>query len=154
AATVQQTPVQLPGQVGNAMAPSAQSSQSRSNMQFLEFRALSNLTRVTGVARDRSFLTAGNNNAVDLSYLEDWGLGTHQVELLSTFRYTDDARIDPEHSSVQRAYLRISSPRSEYNFGDYLVSYSRLTYNQNLKGFHFVRQVSWGRGFRLMGNAG
>jgi len=120
----------------------------------VELRESSNLTRVTGVARDRSFLTGGQNNAVDLSYLENFGLGMRRIEASSVLRYTDDRRVDPEHSSVQRAYFRITGPHSEYNLGDYLVSYSRLTYNQNVKGLHFIRTVPWGNGFRLLGNAG
>jgi len=40
------------------------------------------VTRVTGVARDRSFLTGGQNNAVDLSYLENFGLGMRRIEAL------------------------------------------------------------------------
>ena len=124
------------------------------HQRFLEFRAFSNLSRITGEARNRSCLTDGNNNAIDLSYLENFALGVRRVEAVSVLRYTDDRRVDPERNSVQRAYLRINSPKGEYNFGDYLVNYSRLTYNQNLKGFHFIRTASWGRGFRLLGNAG
>ncbi|MBI1955656.1 MAG: hypothetical protein HYS38_04620 [Acidobacteria bacterium] len=124
------------------------------HQRFLEFRAFSNLSRITGEARNRSFLTDGNNNAIDLSYLENFALGVRRMEVVSVLRYTDNRRVDPERNSVQRAYLRINSPKGEYNFGDYLVSYTRLTYNQNLKGFHFIRSASWGRGFRLLGNAG
>ena len=125
-------------------------------LQYFELHEFSNVTRVTGEARDRSFLTAGYNNALDFSLLQDFSHGVHRFELVSVGRYTDDPRVDPEHNSLQRAYFRITSPRSEINIGDYLVSYSRFTYNQNLKGLNFV----WGApstassGFRLFGNAG
>ncbi len=120
----------------------------------MEVRASSNLARITGPARERSFLTDGNNHAIDFSYLEDFTRGMHRLEVNSVLRYTDDIRTDPERNSVQRAYFRINGPRSEYNFGDYLVNYSSLTYNQNLKGFHFIQSAPWGQGFRLLGNAG
>jgi hypothetical protein len=146
-----QTPANLAGQAAPvAAAPAATSS----TLRFAELRAFTNLTRITGVAADRSFLTDGNNNAIDFSYLEDYNYGPRRVEFSSNLRYTDDRRVDPERSSVQRAYLRLSGPRSEYNFGDYLVSYSRFTYNQNLKGVHFIRTEPWKYGFRLMGNGG
>ena len=135
----EQTPSGLPGQAGTVPggAPGVTGS-GNGNLRFVELRETSNLTRVTGEARDRSFLTGGQNNAVDLSYLENFGLGTRRIEASSVLRYTDDRRVDPEHSSVQRAYFRITGPHSEYNLGDYLVSYSRLTYNQNVKGLHVL----------------
>ena len=117
-------------------------------------RAFTNLMRITGPARERSFLSDGNNNALDFSYLQDFTFGMRRVEAVSIYRYTDDRRVDPERNSLQRAYLRITGPRSEYNFGDYLVSYSRFSYNQNLRGLHFIRTAPWGHGFRLSGNAG
>lgn len=150
-----QTPSSVPGQAGAApVTPPAATPAGTGNQRFLELRSFTNLTRVTGVARDRSFLTAGRNSAVDFSYLENFGIGMRRFEAVSVLRYTDDPRVDPEHNSVQRAYFRINGPRSEYNFGDYLVSYSRFTYNQNVKGLHFIRTAPWGRGFRLLGNAG
>ena len=53
------------------------------NQRFLELRSFTNLTRVTGVARDRSFLTAGRNSAVDFSYLENFGIGMRRFEAVS-----------------------------------------------------------------------
>jgi hypothetical protein len=159
ASAQQQNPTSLPGQTTTAQ-PAANTPASTpvgtgsGDLQFLEVREFSNLTRVTGEARDRSFLTPGNDNGLDLNYLQDVTLGVRRLEAVSVLRYTDDPRVDPEHSSVQRAYLRITDPTSEYNFGDYLVSYSRLTYSQNLKGFHFIRTAPWGHGFRLLANVG
>ena len=121
------------------------------NVEFFELRAFSNLTRVTGEARDRSFLTPGNNSDFDFSYLQDFTHGMQHFEVVSVGRYTDDPRVDPEHTSLQRAYFRVSDPHYELNVGDYLASYSRFTYNQNLKGVHVIRR--WG-GFRLLANGG
>ena len=154
----QQTPTSLPGQAGTASIAVPQGiGLGTGGQRFLELRLFTNQTRVTGVtpeARDRSFLTRGRNSGADLSYLENFGVGTRRFEASSVMRYTDDRRMDPERSSVQRAYFRINSPQSEYNFGDYLVSYSRFTYNQNLRGVHFIQNKPWGAGFRLLGNAG
>jgi hypothetical protein len=149
-----QTPATLPGQGETAAQMAPPIAPSGSVARFVELRFFTNLTRITGDARDRSFLSDGNNNAVDLNYLEDFNFGTRRMEASSMLRYTDDRRYDPERNSVQRAYLRVNGPRSEYNFGDYLVSYSRFSYNQNLKGLHFIRTAPWGYGFRLLGNAG
>ena len=177
----EQNPSQLPGQTGTpapapspetqATAPAAAPANAQAespapsggipnpgtvtgNLQFVELRTFSNLTRITGVARERSFLTGGNNNGVDLSYLEDFTRGVNRFEVVSVGRYTEDPRVDPEHNSLQRAYFRITNPHYEVNLGDYLVSYSRFTYNQNLKGAHFIWKAPWGHGFRLLANAG
>lgn len=170
-----QTPSQVPGQSGpltpsgppgSTTGTASQSSQQTppalggistvsgidtGRLQFLELRAFSNLARITGAAQDRSFLTPGYNNNLDFSFLQDITRGPRRFELVSVGRYTDDNRVDPERSSLQKAYFRVSDPHYELNFGDYLVSYSRFTYNQNLKGLSFIRR--WGN-FRLMGNGG
>jgi hypothetical protein len=161
-----QNPTQLPGDTAPAAGTAAQTStapvpQSRigigadtGQVEFFEIRHFSNLTRITGTARDRSFLTGGYNNAVDLNFLQSMTRGVHRFEFVSVGRYTDDQRVDPEHNSLQRAYFRVNAPGYEVNIGDYLVSYTRFTYNQNLKGLHFIKRAPWGAGFRLMGNAG
>ncbi|MBI4442130.1 MAG: hypothetical protein HY649_02000 [Acidobacteria bacterium] len=145
---------QTPTTVAGQPAPLLTQRPASSDRLFVEMRAFSNLSRITGPARDNSFLTDGNNSAIDFSYLQDFTFGTRQVEAVSVLRYSDDRRVDPERNSLQRAYLRISGPRSEYNFGDYLVNYSRFSFNQNLKGLHFIRRAAWGHGFRLLGNVG
>src|SRR5690242_3152844 len=72
-----QTPANLAGQ----SAPVATvSSTTGSTVRFAEVRAFTNLTRITGVAADRSFLTDGNNNGIDLSYFEDYNYGPRRVE--------------------------------------------------------------------------
>jgi hypothetical protein len=149
-----QTPTSLPGQDEEAVPVVLPRSQSSSSLRFTELRFFTNIARISGDARERSFLTNGSNNAVDLNYLQEFTLGSRRVEASSLLRYTDDRRYDPERSSVQRASLRVIGQRSEYNFGDYLVSYSRFSYNQNLKGVHFARTLPWRYGFRLLGNAG
>ena len=155
ASAQEQTPTTLPGQAGTTpMNAPASAAASSGNLRFIEVRSFTNLTRVVGEARDRSFLTVGRNSAVDLSYQENFGIGTRRFEAVSVLRYADDPRVDPERSSVQRAYFRILGPRSQYDFGDSLVSYSRFSYNQNVKGLSFVRSMPWGQGFRLLGNAG
>jgi len=50
------------------------------------------------------------------------------------FRATDDQSIDPTHNSLQKGYLRIYGPRDEYIFGDALVNFSYLSFNQNIRG--------------------
>ncbi|MBI2816159.1 MAG: hypothetical protein HYX72_04380 [Acidobacteria bacterium] len=159
------TPSAPPGSVPGTASPPAQGPQTppalggistvsgidTGRLQFLEIRAFSNLQRITGAARDRSFLTPGNNNSFDFSFLQDITRGPRRFELVSVARYTTDNRVDPERSSIQKAYFRIHDPHYEWNFGDYLVSYSRFTYNQNLKGVHFIGR--WGN-FRLMTNGG
>jgi hypothetical protein len=173
----EQTPSAVPGQTGTASAQTQTTAPGTTSpnapmqgqtyfggipnpgtttggLQFVELRHFSNLTETTGEARDRSFLTPGYNNGVDLSYLEDFTRGVNHFELSAIGRYTDDPRVDPEHDSLQRAYFRITNPHYELNLGDYLVSYSRFTYNQNLKGLHYIRRANWGHGFRLLANAG
>src|ERR1035437_11174238 len=101
---------QVPGSAGTPSSSTTPTPTSRGgisgigggsgNMQFFELRAFSNLTRVTGEARDRSFLTPGNNNDFDFSYLQDFTHGAQHFEVVSVGRYTDDVRVDPEHTSL------------------------------------------------------
>jgi len=121
------------------------------NLEYIEMRAFTNVTQVTGDARDRSFLTPGNDGDVDLSYLQDLTRGDNHFEFVTVGRYTNDPRVDPEQTSLQRAYIRITNPHYELNIGDYLVNYSRFTYNQNVRGLNYIRNWS---NFRLLANAG
>ena len=124
------------------------------HLQFIELRQFLNYSEVTGDAKDRTFLTPGYNNGMDISYLENFSWGIRQFEVASVGRFTDDPRVDPESSSLQRAYFRVSAPQYQLNLGDYLVSYTRFTYNQNLKGLNYIRTMPWGEGSRLLVNAG
>ncbi len=84
----------------------------------------------------RSFHNQGENDLAEFNYFLDHSLFStaHRFQMLSMFRGTDDTSIDPERNSVQKAFLRFYGPRDELIFGDALVNYSRLTFNQNIKG--------------------
>ena len=83
----------------------------------------------------RSFHTPGANNLAEINYFEDHRfVMTQRLQVLSSLRATDDASIDPEHDSLQKAYMRMYGPKDEVILGDALVNYSRLSFNQNIKG--------------------
>jgi hypothetical protein len=99
-----------------------------------EIRLMSGYSEITGDPT-RSFHTPGTNNLAEINYFEDHRfLLTQRLQVLSSFRATDDASIDPEHDSLQRAYIRLYGPKDEVIVGDALVNYSRLSFNQNIKG--------------------
>jgi len=108
-----------------------------------EMRMMTRYSQIGGEpqGRARSFHQEGSNNLAEFNYFLDRKLFDtgHRFQLLSMFRGTDDSSIDPERNSVQKAYLRMYSPRDEYIMGDALVNYSRLTFNQNIKGL----SASW-----------
>ncbi len=86
---------------------------------------------------DRSFLWSGINHYAELSFFQETtAFGGRKLELLAVGRYTDNPRIDPERNSLQRGYAKLTGRTFEASVGDGLVSYSRLTLNQNIKGFH------------------
>lgn len=104
-----------------------------------EIRLMTRYTQINGDPT-RSFLDPGSNNLAEFNYyLDRRFMVTHRVQTLTMFRATDDYSIDPEHDSIQKSYVRIYSPKDEYIFGDALVNYSRLTFNQNIKGL----STSW-----------
>ncbi|MBZ5627868.1 MAG: hypothetical protein LAO06_03285 [Acidobacteriia bacterium] len=84
----------------------------------------------------RSFHNQGENDLAEFNYFLDRNLFStgHRFQFLTMFRGTDDSSIDPERNSIQKGFVRIYGPRDEYIFGDALVNYSRLTFNQNIKG--------------------
>ncbi len=95
------------------------------------------MTRYTELGGDtsRSFRIDGQNNLGEFNYfMERRFFVTRRIQMLSMYRGTDDFSIDPEHNSLQKAYMRIYGPRDEYIFGDALVNFSRLSFNQNVKG--------------------
>ena len=99
-----------------------------------EIRLMSRYTEVGG-DKTRSFRDPGMNNLAEFNYFMDRRfMVTHRVQTLSMFRSTDDYSIDPEKVSLQKAFVRFYGPKDEYIFGDALVNYSRLTFNQNVKG--------------------
>ena len=97
------------------------------------------MTRYTELNGDvsRSFRVQGNNNLGEFNlFLDRKFTGIHRIQFLGMYRATDDKSIDPERESLQKASLRIFSPRDEYILGDSLVNYSLLTFNQNIKGLN------------------
>lgn len=103
------------------------------------------MTRYTELHGDesRSFKVQGVNNLGEMNFFQDRRfLVTRRMQVLSMYRGTDDRSIDPEHNSLQKAYLRIYGPSDEYIFGDALVNYSRLSFNQNIKGVSVAGRVS------------
>ena len=108
------------------------------DQQLGEIRLMSRYTQVGGgpQGQTRSFHIPGSNNLAEANYFLDrkWFGTSYRYQLLTMFRGTDDSSIDPEHNSVQKGYIRLYNARSEMIFGDALVNYSRLTFNQNIKG--------------------
>jgi len=82
------------------------------------------------------------NNIAEFNYFLDRRfLGTRRFQFLSMYRGTEDASVDPEHNSLQKAYVRIFGPRDEYIIGDALVNFSRLSFNQNIKGLNATTKI-------------
>jgi hypothetical protein len=82
------------------------------------------------------------NNIAEFNYFVDRRfLGTRRFQFLSMYRGTEDASVDPEHNSLQKAYVRIFGPRDEYILGDALVNFSRLSFNQNIKGVNATSKI-------------
>ncbi|HUR37030.1 MAG TPA: hypothetical protein VM009_04380 [Terriglobales bacterium] len=87
-------------------------------------------------------IVARQNNIAEFNYFVDRRfLGTRRYQFLGMYRGTEDNSVDPEHNSLQKAYVRIFGPRDEYIFGDALVNFSRLSFNQNIKGGSFSSKV-------------
>jgi hypothetical protein len=104
------------------------------NQQLGEVRGMSRYTEVNG-DRTRSFREPGLNDLGEFNYFADHEFsGNRRIQALGMFRSTDDPSVDPERNSLQKAYLRFYGPQDEYILGDALVNYSRLTFNQNIKG--------------------
>ena len=115
------------------------------NQELGEIRLMTRYTQVGGEPQGqmRSFHIPGSNNLAEANYFLDrkWFGTSYRYQLLTMFRGTDDSSIDPEHNSVQKGYVRLYSPRSEMIFGDALVNYSRLTFNQNVKGVSTANRI-------------
>ncbi len=87
-------------------------------------------------------VVARQNNVAEMNFFLDRRfLGTRRFQFLSMYRGTEDPSVDPEHNSLQKAYVRIFGPRDEYIFGDALVNLSRLSFNQNIKGVTATSKV-------------
>ncbi|HUS18216.1 MAG TPA: hypothetical protein VMZ25_01075 [Terriglobales bacterium] len=93
------------------------------------------------------------NNIAEFNYFVDRRfMGTRRFQFLSMYRGTEDNSVDPEHNSLQKAYVRIFGPRDEYIFGDALVNFSRLSFNQNIKGVNFTSKI--GEKWKVSGAGG
>jgi hypothetical protein len=91
---------------------------------------------------DRSFLHQGINHTAEFSLFTNEPLGDlHRLEILAVGRYTNNPQVDPQRNSLQRAYVRLQGPSFEANLGDALVNFSRLTFNQNVKGLTVSKRV-------------
>lgn len=87
-------------------------------------------------------IVARQNNIAEFNYFVDRRfLGTRRWQFLSMYRGTEDPSVDPEHNSLQKAYVRIFGPRDEYILGDALVNFSRLSFNQNIKGVSATTKI-------------
>ena len=92
--------------------------------------------------RERSFLHQGINHTAEFSFFSNEPIGDlHRFEILAVGRYTNNPQVDPQRNSLQRAYLRLQGPSFEVNLGDVLVNFSRLTFNQNVKGLTFSKKI-------------
>jgi len=99
-----------------------------------ELRLMTRYTQIHG-DETKSFLVPGENDLAEFNYfLDRHFLDTRRIQVLGMFRGTDDQSIDPTHNSLQKGYLRIYGPRDEYIFGDALVNFSYLSFNQNIRG--------------------
>jgi hypothetical protein len=111
-----------------------------------EVRMMTRYTQIGGSpeGRARSFHNDGSNNLAEVNYFVDRRFfGTaHRMQFLTMFRGTDDNSIDPEKNSVQKAFLRFYSPTDETILGDALINYSRLSFNQNIKGISETVKVN------------
>jgi len=108
---------------------------------YFELRYIVDGTDIQG-NRERSFLHEGINHTAEFSFFSNEPIGNlHRFEILGVGRYTNKPQVDPERNSLQRAYLRLQGPSFEVNLGDALVNFSRLTFNQNVKGLTVSKKV-------------
>jgi hypothetical protein len=92
--------------------------------------------------RERSFLHPGINHTAEFSFFSNAPFGErYRFEILAVGRYTNNPQVDPERNSIQRAYLRVQGPSFEANLGDALINFSRLTFNQNVKGLTVSKKL-------------
>jgi hypothetical protein len=107
-----------------------------------EVRLMTRYTQIGGDA-SKSFHVAGSNTLAEFNYFQDRHfMGTRRLQIMTMLRSTDDSSIDPERTSLQRAYLRLFGPKDEYILGDTLVTFSRLSFNQNIKGLSVARRLN------------
>src|ERR1700758_4549798 len=99
-----------------------------------ELRLMTRDTQING-DQTKSFYVKGENNLAEFNYFLDHRfVVTRRLQVLGMFRGTDDKSIDPEHNSLQKGFVRLYGPRDEYIAGDMLVNFSRLSFNNNVRG--------------------
>jgi len=108
---------------------------------YFELRYTVDNTDIQG-NRERSFLHPGINHTAEFSFFTSEPMGNqHRLEILGVGRYTNDPQVDPQRNSLQRAYVRLQGPSFEVNLGDALVNFSRLSFNQNVKGLTVSKKM-------------
>jgi hypothetical protein len=146
----QQVPERPPAPVPAVVPPSGPAAEP--GQTYVELKYNVDGTDLQG-NKQRSFLHQGINHTAELSYFFNLPvLDIRRIEFLAVGRYTNNPQVDPERNSLQRFYARMSGPTFEANAGDYLVNYSRLTLNQNIRGLNIWKNASpkW----RLTGSLG
>ncbi len=121
-----------------------------------EVRLMSRYSQIGGTpqGRSRSFHNEGEDDLAEVNYFTDrrFYQSDYRLQFLSMFRATNDSSIDPEKNSIHKAYLRLFNARHEFVAGDALVNYSRLTFNQNVKGLTSANRI--GNAWKLSTVAG
>ena len=118
-----------------------ESSTTGKNQLLGEVRLMQRYSQING-DQTRSFRVPGSNRLAEFNIFTDNAFRfSRRIQSLFMYRGTDDRSIDPEHNSLQKAYVRFYGPRDETILGDSLVNYSRLSFNQNIKGLNFSTRL-------------
>src|ERR1700676_2407355 len=119
---------------------------------YIELRYNVDGTDIQG-NRERSFLHPGINHTAEFSFFTNEKIGErYRFEMLAVGRYTNNPQVDPERNSIQRAYLRLGGPGFEVNLGDALINFSRMTFNQHVKGLTLSKKLR--PGLKFIGTVG
>src|SRR5712692_7229893 len=109
---------------------------------YFELRYTVDGTDIQAKNQQHSFLHEGINHTAEFSLFSNEPIGDlHRFEVLAVGRYTNNPQVDPQRNSLQRAYVRLQGPSFEVNLGDALVNFSRLTFNQNIKGLTVSKKI-------------
>ncbi len=122
-------------------SPSIPSPAIEPGQMYFELRYTVDGTDIQG-NRERSFLHQGINHTAEFSLFSNEPIGDlHRFEILAIGRYTNNPQVDPQRNSLQRGYVRVQGPSFEVNLGDALINFSRLTFNQNVKGLTATKKI-------------
>jgi hypothetical protein len=142
-----QAPSSVQGSSTRSLAPPSEPGQT-----YFELRYNVDGTDIQGNS-ERSFLHPGINHTAEFTFFSNAPFGErYKFEILAVGRYTNNPQVDPERNSLQRAYLRLQGPSFEANLGDALINFSRLTFNQNIKGLTISKKLR--PGLRVTGTVG